>query len=194
MLIFPSRVFWTSIAKLSLSYTGHLKITFIKEINSLGLNCAKNGPGRQAIQAPEKLGLNDWGLNYWAWTSYIRARVNNSRSNVYRGGLCKHAEAARGFPYCILWQLLADRKLLFPCVKAFPKSDDSWTSRWCTIGETAILIQYTDWKRVSHRRSILGDSNRWLRGSARYITHLPPLKKARPRVFKNKYEYMNKLM
>jgi hypothetical protein len=130
----------------------------------LGLNCAKNGPGRQAIQAPEKLGLNDWGLNYWAWTSYIRARVNNSRSNVYRGGLCKHAKAARGFPYCILWQLLADRKLLFPCVKAFPKSDDSWTSRWCTIGETAILIQYTDWKRVSHRRSILGESNRWLRG------------------------------
>jgi hypothetical protein len=36
------------------------------KFNSLGLNCEKNGPERQTIQAPEKVGLNDWGLNYWA--------------------------------------------------------------------------------------------------------------------------------
>ena len=54
---------------------------------------------------------------------YTGARVNNSRSNFYRGGLCKHAKAACGFPYCILCQLLADRKRWLPYVGIQPWRD-----------------------------------------------------------------------
>jgi hypothetical protein len=44
-------------------YKGNL-IVWAWIAKKMGLN------GKQ-FRPPPKVGLNDWGLNYWAWTSYI---------------------------------------------------------------------------------------------------------------------------